>query len=136
MRPSVIYADPPYTRDQYSRYYHVYETLVLGDAPECSGRGLYRDDRRVSEFSLASKVEVKLADLIGAASRTCKTLLLSYPDTGLLKGSAEKIPEIGRQAGAIVECFKFKHIHSTLGASKGEARRPVKELLYRMKFNG
>ena len=26
--PSVIYADPPYTRDQYSRYYHLYETLL------------------------------------------------------------------------------------------------------------
>src|ERR1700734_43096 len=29
----VIYADPPYTDDQYSRYYHMFETLILYDYP-------------------------------------------------------------------------------------------------------
>jgi len=24
---TAVYADPPYTKDQYSRYYHVYETM-------------------------------------------------------------------------------------------------------------
>lgn len=44
----VVYADPPYTADQYSRYYHLYETLILYDYPSARGRGLYRDDRAVS----------------------------------------------------------------------------------------
>jgi adenine-specific DNA-methyltransferase len=30
----LVYADPPYTEDQYSRYYHVYETLYLYDYPD------------------------------------------------------------------------------------------------------
>ena len=30
---AVIYADPPYTRDHYSRFYHVLETLCLRDCP-------------------------------------------------------------------------------------------------------
>ncbi|MDO8263889.1 MAG: DNA adenine methylase [Gallionella sp.] len=32
-KPSVVYADPPYTKDQYSRYYHIWETLVKYDYP-------------------------------------------------------------------------------------------------------
>ena len=28
-----VYADPPYTRDHYSRFYHVLETLALRDDP-------------------------------------------------------------------------------------------------------
>jgi adenine-specific DNA-methyltransferase len=54
--PSVIYADPPYTADQYSRYYHLYETLLQYDYPESSGIGRYRPDRFVSRFSLKTTV--------------------------------------------------------------------------------
>ncbi|MBP7701552.1 MAG: DNA adenine methylase [Phenylobacterium sp.] len=32
-KPSVIYADPPYTRDHYSRFYHSLETIALGSGP-------------------------------------------------------------------------------------------------------
>jgi adenine-specific DNA-methyltransferase len=41
----VIYADPPYTDDQYSRFYHLLETLLLYDYPLVSGAGLYRPGR-------------------------------------------------------------------------------------------
>ena len=37
--PAVVYADPPYTRDQYSRYYHIYETLLNYDYPPSHGSG-------------------------------------------------------------------------------------------------
>lgn len=49
---TVVYADPPYTRDHYSRYYHTFETICLRDVPEIStmvskgktqiSRGIYR----------------------------------------------------------------------------------------------
>jgi adenine-specific DNA-methyltransferase len=32
----IIYADPPYSKAQYSRYYHVLESIVLYDYPECN----------------------------------------------------------------------------------------------------
>jgi adenine-specific DNA-methyltransferase len=38
-QPAVVYADPPYTRDHYSRYYHLLETLVLYDYRTRLGRG-------------------------------------------------------------------------------------------------
>lgn len=34
----MVYLDPPYTRDEYSRYYHVLETLVRYDYPKVSGK--------------------------------------------------------------------------------------------------
>ncbi len=60
---AVIYADPPYTRDHYSRFYHVLETLCLRDRPEVSttfsagptSRGLYRTDRHQSPFCIKSQ---------------------------------------------------------------------------------
>src|SRR5258706_4501012 len=54
-RPSVIYADPPYTEDHYSRYYHLFETLVRYDYPELSGKARYRAARFQTSFSLKIK---------------------------------------------------------------------------------
>ena len=49
-----IYSDPPYTRDHYSRFYHVLETMALDDIPDIStvkihgsthvSNGIYRKD--------------------------------------------------------------------------------------------
>ncbi|MEN3283997.1 MAG: hypothetical protein V7607_5137 [Solirubrobacteraceae bacterium] len=39
-RPLWVYVDPPYRRDEYSRYYHVLETLVRYDYPGAMTRGL------------------------------------------------------------------------------------------------
>lgn len=93
-KPSVVYADPPYTKDQYSRYYHVYETAVLYDYPACTGMGLYRPDRATSPFSLASKVEEAMDGLIMAAAQIKSCLVLSYPKNGLLEDSTAAIPKM------------------------------------------
>ena len=66
---AVIYADPPYTDDQYSRFYHVLETLCRYDYPEVGGAGLYRPDRFTTPFSLKSQAAKALVRLIHACSR-------------------------------------------------------------------
>lgn len=38
-RPAAIYIDPPYKREEYSRYYHVLETAVKYSYPSCEGIG-------------------------------------------------------------------------------------------------
>lgn len=56
---AAIYADPPYSRYHYSRYYHVLETIALGDDPQVSvnpatgrpSRGVYRRGRYQSPYS-------------------------------------------------------------------------------------
>jgi adenine-specific DNA-methyltransferase len=83
-----IYADPPYTRDHYSRFYHVLETLALGDEPEVStmkvghvtqlSRALYRKERHQSPFCIKSQVQDAFHDLFSAATRLGVPLVLSY----------------------------------------------------------
>lgn len=36
--PLVVYADPPYTKRQYAAYYHLPETVAIGDTPKVDGR--------------------------------------------------------------------------------------------------
>lgn len=85
---SVIYADPPYTRDHYSRFYHVLETLCVRDTPVVSkvrignsdfiSRGLYREERHQSPFSIKSQAPSAFSNLFDKASRLRVPLVLSY----------------------------------------------------------
>jgi adenine-specific DNA-methyltransferase len=128
----LVYADPPYTSDQYSRYYHIYETLILYDYPAARGRGLYRDDRAVSSFSHSTKVKVSIDRLIASARAIGADLILSYPSNGLLPSSRDQIIGMIRQHyGRAPDVVPLVHSHSTMGASKGSATQQVVEILYR-----
>ena len=82
----MIYADPPYTRDHYSRFYHVLETICLSDSPEVSttlltgegatSRGLYRTDRHQSPFCIKSQAPGAFAELFTGANGI--PMLVSY----------------------------------------------------------
>lgn len=84
----VIYADPPYTRYHYSRYYHVLETLCLRDNPKVSkmvrngevniSRGIYREDRHQSPFGLKGQSTDSFNNLFRKARNMDAALVLSY----------------------------------------------------------
>lgn len=83
-----VYADPPYTRDHYSRFYHVLETITLRDSPELSttnihgdkhiSKGIYRNDRYQSPFCIKSKAPVAFREMFEIISKSGRNLLLSY----------------------------------------------------------
>lgn len=85
---SVVYADPPYTRDHYSRFYHVLETMCLRDNPQISrvkkkgettfSRGIYREDRHQSPFCIRSEAPGAFDSLFRAAKAHGLPLVLSY----------------------------------------------------------
>ncbi|MEE0884847.1 MAG: DNA adenine methylase [Faecalimonas sp.] len=85
---SVIYADPPYTRYHYSRYYHVLETICLRDNPEASttfpngkggiSRAVYRLERHQSPFCIKSKAEGAFEALFSKVKELNVPLVLSY----------------------------------------------------------
>lgn len=85
-----IYADPPYTRDHYSRFYHVLETIALADdpgvtlAPGTGGpsRGLYRTQRHQSPFSIRTEVAEAFDAVFSAAHHRQIPLVLSYSPQG------------------------------------------------------
>lgn len=129
--PAIIYADPPYTSDQYSRYYHLFETLILYDYPNASGKGQYRDDRFVSSFSLARQVEEAFSKMISTASQTGANLMISYPSNGLLKNSLQRIPELmSASFDVVLDPIIIPHNHSTMGGSKGKQKEPVEECIF------
>lgn len=83
-----IYADPPYTRDHYSRFYHVLETIALRDTPKIStvtihgsthvSNGIYRVDRHQSPFCIKSKALDAFQKMFKIASASNRNMLLSY----------------------------------------------------------
>ncbi len=84
-----FYADPPYTIDHYSRFYHILESIALYDYPELAAmnksnvgnvimKGLYRVERHQSLFCIPSQAKRAFADLFQGASKFNCPLLLSY----------------------------------------------------------
>jgi adenine-specific DNA-methyltransferase len=116
---SVIYADPPYTRDHYSRFYHVLETLCLRDSPEISttlltgegtaSRGMYRTDRHQSPFCIKSQAPGAFTDLFMGAQKLGVPLLISYSpfvkDGHPRLMTVEAIAELGKRHYRKVEIF-------------------------------
>lgn len=130
-QPAVIYADPPYTSDQYSRYYHVLENAVLYDYPKVSGKGQYRPDRFTSGFSLKAGVDNSFKELVSAAAKLPSVFILSYPTNGLLKDSTKRVLELLMEQFAHVDqALVIPHLHSTMGGSKGAQKQAVDENIF------
>jgi adenine-specific DNA-methyltransferase len=128
---AVVYADPPYTEDHYSRFYHLWETLFLYDYPETTGKARYRKDRFQTKFALKSKVEESLQRLAWAANRTGAHFVLSYPENGLLSRIPLSVEEVvGRHYKHCHPIHVVRHAHSTMGASDGNSKQEVNEVIY------
>lgn len=101
---SVVYADPPYTRYHYSRYYHVLETMSLRDNPEITkvkyqgttkaSRGIYRVDRHQSPFSIKSKSKDAFNKLFKTVRDKNVSLILSYSPYEVGKDSTPRVRTI------------------------------------------
>lgn len=77
----VVYLDPPYTKRQYASYYHILETVALGDEPIVEGVAGLRPWRdRASEFCYKTRALSTLTRLIGGIE--AKRVLLSYSSEG------------------------------------------------------
>ena len=80
----LIYADPPYTDMQYSRYFHLLETVTKYDYPAISASkgkvstGLYRENRFQSPLSQFGKAKRDLSKLIKYCAEHKKILVFSY----------------------------------------------------------
>lgn len=101
---NIIYADPPYTRDHYSRFYHGLETLCLMDHPTISttkiggtlrlSRGLYREERHQSDFCIKSKAPAAFEYLFKNVSSRDKILVLSYSPFDKSTGAHPRVVEL------------------------------------------
>lgn len=130
-----IYADPPYTRDHYSRFYHVLETMTLRDNPILStvtahgevhiSNGIYRSDRYQSPFCIKSQAPTAFREMFEFASVSNRNLLLSYSPYDVTKKShprvvtLEKLTAMAKEFFDDVEIVSAGHFsHNKLNSSE------------------
>lgn len=78
-RNDLVYLDPPYTKRQYAAYYHLLETIALGDNPIVEGVGGLRPwKHKASDFCYKTRALGALTALVGALN--AERVMLSYSD--------------------------------------------------------
>lgn len=126
---TVFYADPPYTKRQYAAYYHLLETIAVGDQPEIEGStGLRPWKDKASDYCYKSKAPQALENLV--LNLNCKHFFLSYNEDGQIPHSS--IMEILSRHGD-VRVFEtdYRRYKSSALPHRG---KEVKERLYHLKF--
>lgn len=80
----LIYVDPPYTAQQYSRFYHIPEVLVKYEFPELQmvkgqvTKGLYPVDKFKSRFCSKRDAGSAFSDVFSLAEKNNSSLIISY----------------------------------------------------------
>jgi adenine-specific DNA-methyltransferase len=95
----VVYLDPPYTKRQYASYYHILETVALGDEPLVEGVAGLRPWRdRASDFCYKTRALSTLTRLIDGIE--AKRVLLSYSSEGhiAIKDLKSALSKLGNSA--------------------------------------
>lgn len=117
-----VYADPPYTRDHYSRFYHVLETMTLRDNPALStvtihgevhvSNGIYRSDRYQSPFCIKSQAPAAFREMFGLVSASNRNLLLSYSPYDITKKTHPRVVTLEQLSTMAKEYFNHVEIVS------------------------
>ena len=87
IKADVVYIDPPYNSRQYSRFYHVLETLTKWDKPKLYGVALKPDSENMSDYCRANAKE-KFAELVRDID--AQFLVVSYNNTYDSKSNSSK----------------------------------------------
>ena len=129
----LVFVDPPYSAVQYSRFYHVLETVAVGRELEVSGTGRYPParDRPRSKYSLVSSAKKALCGLLDTLSVRGCGVLITFP-AGLASNglSGETVVELA-ESRFTVESAKIGGRFSTLGGNRRNrsARQSAEELI-------
>lgn len=81
----VAFIDPPYNSRQYSRFYHLLETLTKWDKPELYGTAMKPKEENMSDYCKTSAPKA-FADLIKKLK--CKYIVVTYNNTYNSKSSS------------------------------------------------
>ncbi|MBQ6515973.1 DNA adenine methylase [bacterium] len=118
-----VYLDSPYSQEQYSRFYHILETLVKYDNPKVDFKAKYRDDRFQSDFCYKNRVKKEFETIISFCSKNGKNLVISYSNKGLL--AENELFALCKSYFKKAELKEIDYKHSTQG--KGEQK--LKEII-------
>lgn len=122
-RVKCFYLDSPYTTDQYSRFYHVLETVCKYDYPTLEHKARYRTDRVQSDFCYKKSVASEFENIISYCADKGAALVISYSNHGVI--SVEDITAIAEKyyESVTVKITEYEH------SSQGKGTIDIKEVL-------
>lgn len=124
-RDVCVYLDPPYTRDEYSRYYHVLETLVRYDYPAVQDKASMprrgHSGRFASDFATrnVTKIEDLIVEIISICLDRKWSCLWSYSSTGV--ASIKNILQRINCNATDVHIFNMAHSYKGQGRHKSKS---------------
>jgi hypothetical protein len=129
----LVVVDPPYSSVQYSRFYHVLETIAGRSSATFAGVGRYPpiEDRPQSDFSKRTRSRTALSALFEALAQTGATVILTFPAAECSNGlSGGLIIEMAEQWYDVRQS-RVSGRFSTLGGNNGHraSRASSEELL-------
>lgn len=143
LRPGdLVIVDPPYSEVQYSRFYHVLETVARGWCGPVEGVGRYPPitERPQSNFCRKSQSKRVLHRLIEALAKAQATVIFTFPAGQSSNGLSGDIVLRAAHTWFDVEKMIVNGRFSTLGGNNTDraSRKPSSELLILMqpKHNG
>lgn len=123
IQADIVYIDPPYNSRQYSRFYHVYETLVKWDKPALFGVARKPAPENMSEYC-SSRAVYALQDLV--QNLNTRYIAVSYNNTynsrsksSQNKISLEQIQDILQAKG---ETQVFTHQYNAFNSGKTDLK--------------
>lgn len=133
----LVIVDPPYSEVQYSRFYHVLETIARKKHYTVSGVGRYPEltERPQSDFSLKTKSKNAIEKLLKEIALTKATLILTFPAGKCSNGlSGDLVKDIAEKYFSIEKTHVYG-MFSTLGGNNGNraARKESNELILLMR---
>jgi hypothetical protein len=120
----LVIIDPPYSDVQYSRFYHVLEAIARADENKSvmatvSGTGRYppASERPRSDFSLKSRSQAAIEDLLDALADAGCRAIITFPATRCSNGlSGQQIARLAKEQ-FFVQTKTVKGRFSTLGGN-------------------
>lgn len=139
----LVFIDPPYSGVQYSRFYHVLESVAMGECGEVTGVGRYPSTelRPKSKYSYVSSSALVLEDLLAEISIRGAMAILTFPDHCCSNGlSGERVREIAQGVFSVRE-WNVESQFSSLGGTGSSlntvpgraARKHANELMLLLK---
>jgi len=121
---TLVYLDAPYKREEYSRYYHVLETLVDYNYPSCTGTGLTPNkcERFRSEFFKRDMKKIRdlLIKIISKILMNGWHCAWSYSDSGIAN-IYEVITAVSNKTICEINSFSAPSIHRSQGGAKNKS---------------
>ena len=137
----LVFIDPPYSGVQYSRFYHVLETIANKRRVEVSGRGRYPglSERPQSDFSNKGASIAATRNLLAALARRRLTAIITFPSGMCSNGLSGRMIAAEARKHFSVKVMRRKNDFSTLGGNNEnrEARQETTEWILVLKtLNG